>query len=184
MGSLKEHLTLEIAGFWEKYGHYAPLHIYNVDETGIWYYMHPKRIWALRGKSSKIRSSQKHSALLTAVLTIRADGKTLPVLFIVKGSPNGKIAEEVPLYRKDHAWMDTTVWQRYLRELLRLELSGPSVVLLDNLDCHGSPQSEAIVAGELFATMVPLPPKSTFVCQPLNVSQGKVEVALVARRSG
>ncbi|KAF1787151.1 hypothetical protein GQ600_9569 [Phytophthora cactorum] len=63
------------AGFWEKYGHYAPLHIYNVDETRIWYDMHPKRIWALRGKSSKIRSSQKHSALLTAVLIIRADGE-------------------------------------------------------------------------------------------------------------
>ncbi|KAF1786240.1 hypothetical protein GQ600_14551 [Phytophthora cactorum] len=39
--------------------------------------MPPKRIWAPRGKSSKIRSSQKHSVRLTAVLTIRADGEFL-----------------------------------------------------------------------------------------------------------
>ncbi|KAG6943284.1 hypothetical protein JG687_00018559 [Phytophthora cactorum] len=32
------------AGFWEKYGHYAPSDIYNVDETGIWYDIPPKRI--------------------------------------------------------------------------------------------------------------------------------------------
>ncbi|KAG6970585.1 hypothetical protein JG688_00004800, partial [Phytophthora aleatoria] len=65
--------------------------------------------------------------------------------------------------------IDTTAWQRYLRELLRLELNSPSIVLLDSLVCHISPQFEAIVAGEFFATMTALPPKPTSGSQPLDV---------------
>ncbi|KAG6970583.1 hypothetical protein JG688_00004801 [Phytophthora aleatoria] len=41
--------------------------------------MPPKRIWAPRGKSYKIWSSQTHSVRLTAVLTIRADGEFLKI---------------------------------------------------------------------------------------------------------
>jgi hypothetical protein len=62
------------ARFWGDYGHYPPEDIYNVDETGIFYDMPPRRIWAERGESSKIKTQQKQSARITAVLTIRSDG--------------------------------------------------------------------------------------------------------------
>ncbi|RLN52023.1 hypothetical protein BBP00_00009743 [Phytophthora kernoviae] len=54
---------------------------------------------------------------------------------IFKESPTGIITKiKVPLYPKGHvyavqenAWMDTTVWRRYLRELLAYEIGDPSV---------------------------------------------------------
>jgi hypothetical protein len=65
--------------------------------------------------------------------------------------------------------MNSIIWNFYLRNLLNPELSGPSVILLDNLDCHISNEAEEIVAGELFGSVCPLPPNSTSVCQPLDV---------------
>jgi len=65
--------------------------------------------------------------------------------------------------------MTSDIWHHYLRELLKRELTGPSVVLLDNLDCHVADAAEAIVATELFGLLCPFPPHSTSVCQPLDV---------------
>ncbi|CAK4351481.1 unnamed protein product, partial [Aphanomyces euteiches] len=59
--------------FWEKYADYHPSEILNVDETGVYYDMPPRRIWAEVGRSSKVDKSEKHSERSTAVLTIRAD---------------------------------------------------------------------------------------------------------------
>lgn len=38
-------------------------------------------------KPASITAEKKHSARLTAVCTIRADGLKLPLLFIVRGEP-------------------------------------------------------------------------------------------------
>ncbi|RHY47834.1 hypothetical protein DYB38_011684, partial [Aphanomyces astaci] len=65
--------------------------VYNVDETDIYYDMPPRYIWAVRGGSSKISSGEKHSLRMTAVLTVRPDGTKLPILFIMKGVPGGRI---------------------------------------------------------------------------------------------
>lgn len=59
--------------YWNSYGSYSPNRIYNADETGVCYEMPPTKIWAEKGKSSKIPAT-KHSARLTALLTVRADG--------------------------------------------------------------------------------------------------------------
>lgn len=78
-------------GYWRAYGTYSPNRIYNADETGVCYEMAPTKIWAEKGKSSKIPASAKHSARRTALLTVRADGKKLPILFILKAVLNGPI---------------------------------------------------------------------------------------------
>ncbi|OWZ03558.1 hypothetical protein PHMEG_00024689 [Phytophthora megakarya] len=57
------------------------------------------------------------------------------------------------------AWMDSRVWKFYLRSLLLMHITEPSLLLLDNLDCHVSGESEAIVAEELMAVLQPLPKK-------------------------
>lgn len=68
-----------------------------------------------------------------------------------------------------NTWMDGRVWRKYLREVLPHHIEGPSVLLLDNLDCHVATESYDAVAEELNSTIRPLPPNSTSVCQPLNV---------------
>ncbi|KAG6956637.1 hypothetical protein JG688_00011321, partial [Phytophthora aleatoria] len=45
----------------------------------------------------------------------------------------------------------------------------PSVLLVDNFDCHMSDESQRLVAEVANATVVPLPPNSTAVCQLLDV---------------
>ncbi|KAH9147079.1 hypothetical protein AeRB84_009223 [Aphanomyces euteiches] len=70
---------------------------------------------------------------------------------------------------QESAWMDKHVWARYLNELLKFEIVGPSVILCDNLDCHVSEESVNTVSSELFSVLEPLPKNSTSACQPLDV---------------
>ncbi|RHY98005.1 hypothetical protein DYB37_004741 [Aphanomyces astaci] len=162
------------AAFWDKFRDTAAEDIINVDETSVYYDMPPGKTLAPIGGSSKVDKSQKHSDRMTAVLTIR---EKLPILFIVKGEPGGSIeTEEVPTYPAGHvyavqhkAWMDKHVWQMYLTELLKFEITGPTVILADNLDCHVSEASVDTVSTELFGILEPLPKNSTSVCQPLDV---------------
>ncbi|DBA00903.1 TPA: hypothetical protein N0F65_006103, partial [Lagenidium giganteum] len=54
--------------FWCKYTSYNLSRIVNLDETGIFFDIPPRRIWAVRGDSSRILATEKHSARLTAVV--------------------------------------------------------------------------------------------------------------------
>uniref|UniRef100_H3GYX3 DDE-1 domain-containing protein n=1 Tax=Phytophthora ramorum TaxID=164328 RepID=H3GYX3_PHYRM len=158
---------------------YKLFEIFNVDETGIDFDMPPKRSWAGRGHhdSAKVLGLNKHSTRLTAVITARADGKKMPILFIVRGKPGGSIeTKELKKYPKGHvyavqenAWMDTRVWKKYTSELLKYEVNVPSLLLLDNFEAHISEVGQNAVLEDAIARVVPLPPNSTSVCQPLDV---------------
>lgn len=114
---------------------------------------------------------------MTAVLTIRADGGKLSILFIVRGQPGGTIeAQEVPLYPAGHyyavqekAWMDERVWRLYVINCLRYHIDGPSVIMLDNFDSHVSDVGERLVVEEACCAVAALPANATAVCQPLVV---------------
>ncbi|RHY49964.1 hypothetical protein DYB38_011779 [Aphanomyces astaci] len=163
--------------FWSTYGHYPRSQILNVDETGVYFDMPPGMMLAEIGKSSKYKKTTKHSERLTAVMTIRADGVKLPILFIVKGKPGDTIdTSELPTYPPGHvyavqesAWMDDRVWDIYLDELLTAHVEDSSVLLVDNLACHVSDKSYYKVAETMFSVLEPLPPNSTSRCQPLDV---------------
>jgi len=89
--------------------------------------MPPHKIWAEKGVSSAISAAEKNSYRLTAVLTVRADGKKLPILFIIKGREGGYLERnEIQSYLDGHfyavqenAWMDNVTWKMYIMELLR-----------------------------------------------------------------
>ncbi|RHY88644.1 hypothetical protein DYB35_012452 [Aphanomyces astaci] len=111
----KQQRTYEFAAeFHREYIAYGKDCVYNVDETGIYYDMPPRYIWAVRGGSSKISSGEKHSLRMTAVLRVRADGTKLSILFIMKGVPGGRIESgELATFPSGHhyavqerAWMD------------------------------------------------------------------------------
>ena len=152
--------------------------IYNVDETGIYYDMAPHTIWALRGTDGNVATGTRHSYRMTAVLTIRADGLKLPILFIIRGIPGGTIEkDELETFPKGHvyavqenAWMDRKVWKAYLYEVFADHVNEPSVLLVDNFDSHVSQESYRIVQEELGSHICSLPPNSTSHCQPLDVS--------------
>ncbi|RHY81185.1 hypothetical protein DYB35_012205 [Aphanomyces astaci] len=111
---------------------------------------------------------------MTAVLTARADGTKLPIMFSMKVQPDGRMeSKEVPTFPAGHfyavqekAWMDARVWKQFLRSVLHDEIEECSVVLVDNFQSHVSVK---IVNEELGSHLCPLPPNSTTVCQPLDV---------------
>ncbi|RHY00133.1 hypothetical protein DYB36_013388 [Aphanomyces astaci] len=93
---------------------FSPSVIINVDETGMSYDMPPHAIWSVKGGSSKISSGEKHSYRMTAVLSVRANGEKLPILFILRGSPVAalKLASLRPirlvttmLFKRAPGWM-------------------------------------------------------------------------------
>ncbi|RHZ04941.1 hypothetical protein DYB26_010768 [Aphanomyces astaci] len=134
------------ATFWEKHDEKPLRDIVNVDETAVYYDMPPRRT-------------------------------KLPILLIVRGQTGGPIeTDEVPTYPDGHvytvqetAWMDESVWVYHLKELLKYELVGPSVLLVDNLAAHVSYTSRRTVDEELYGFLEPLPPNTTSVFQPLDV---------------
>ncbi|RHY91064.1 hypothetical protein DYB31_012252 [Aphanomyces astaci] len=91
---------------------------YNADETGIYFDMCPNSIWAVRGGSSYVANSETHPYRMTALLTVRADGPKLPILFVIRGEPGGvNETNEFNEYPPGHfyamqkkAWMNGDVW--------------------------------------------------------------------------
>ncbi|KAG3254562.1 hypothetical protein PI124_g883 [Phytophthora idaei] len=67
--------------------------VFNTDGTGIYYDTLPSKMLPEKGKPATITSEQKHSARLTTVCTVCADGRKLPLLFIVRGEPGGTIEQ-------------------------------------------------------------------------------------------
>ncbi|KAF0694709.1 Aste57867_14436 [Aphanomyces stellatus] len=163
--------------FYEDHGDTPDNCVFNVDETAIHFDMPPRYIWSRRGESSKLSTGEKHSYRMTAVLTIRRDGVKLPILFVIRGQPGGKIdTDEIPKYPHGHfytmhakAWMDKGVWQQYLWFVLGENIQGKSVLVLDNFKSHVS--KEGIKTAESIGCVVcPLPANATSHCQPLDVS--------------
>ncbi|RHY17809.1 hypothetical protein DYB36_013148, partial [Aphanomyces astaci] len=155
------------ASFWSKFRMTDTSDIINVDETSVYYDMPPGKTLAKIGGSSKVDKTQKHSDRMTK----------LPILFILKGTPGGLIERhEIPTYPSGHvyvvqpnAWMDKSVWDVYLNDVLKFEIDGPSVVVTDNLEAHVTPESYDTVSSKLFSVLQPLPKNTTSMCQPLDV---------------
>ncbi|KAF0683003.1 Aste57867_24913 [Aphanomyces stellatus] len=165
------------ARFYSDHGDMPDDCVYNVDETGIQYDMPPRYIWSKIGGTPKLSTGEKHSYRMTAVLTIRRDGEKLPILFVIKGQPGGRIDKhEVPTFPEGHfytmqskAWMDGGVWQQYLWWVLAERVTKPSLLVLDNFDSHVSEEGVA-TASEIGYEVCPLPANATSHCQPLDVS--------------
>ncbi|KAF0693283.1 Aste57867_15731 [Aphanomyces stellatus] len=91
-----------------KYGDTALDCIYKADETGIYYDMCPKTIWAVRGGGSYVANTETHSYRMTTLLTVRADGKKLPILFVIRGADGGTIeTKEFDDYPQGHYYAAT-----------------------------------------------------------------------------
>ncbi|KAH9141880.1 hypothetical protein AeRB84_013995 [Aphanomyces euteiches] len=115
---------------------------------------------------------------MTAVLTIRADGGKLPILFVIKGCPGGIIETEVILTFPDghvyavqqRAWMNGRISRSYLESVFAPNVEGPSLMLVDNFHSHVTDESFKFVQEDCGSHLVPLPANSTSHCQPLDVA--------------
>ncbi|RHY36934.1 hypothetical protein DYB25_009926 [Aphanomyces astaci] len=158
---VRDEFAEEFHRSYRQYGHDT---VYN--ETGFYYDMPPRYIWDVRGGGATISSGEMHSMRMTVVLTARADGTKLPMLFVIRGASGGRIeTNEFPTFPAGHVyamqnkvWMDDDVWKTYLRSLLLPMLVEPSVLLLDNFVSHVSDKSYKVVNVEIAMTIISIIP--------------------------
>ncbi|RHY26663.1 hypothetical protein DYB32_007415 [Aphanomyces invadans] len=95
----------------------------------------------------------------------------------MRGVPNGLIQQnefdDYPIGHRyavqESAWVDDRVWALYLRSVVRPKIKEPSLLILDNFEPHVSAKGVKIAAEEAGCTVVPLPPNTTSITQPLDV---------------
>lgn len=103
--------------FMSTYSRFKRSNLFNADETGIYYIPKLQQSLAFKGEGNKCIGHTKHGGRMTALLTVAADGRKLPILFIIPGKPGGKIEKkEIPSLKKQYpsavftiqknAWMD------------------------------------------------------------------------------
>ncbi|GMF53439.1 unnamed protein product [Phytophthora fragariaefolia] len=81
--------------------------------------------------------------------------------------------------------MDSTDWKWFVQNLLKYAFDGAAALLLDNFDSNVSEEGRRVVVEEANATVVPLPPNTTAVCQPLDVGvMGPLKTKLRAKFRG
>ncbi|GMF19146.1 unnamed protein product [Phytophthora fragariaefolia] len=128
--------------------------------------MSPTWFWALKDRKdpARIVKLTEHKGYMADVLTIRRDGKI----------GGGIKRDELPTYPpgycytvQEHGWMDATGWKYFVQNLLKYAFDGP--LPFNNFDCHVSEEKHRVVAEKANATVVPLQPNTTAVCQPLDV---------------
>ncbi|OWY93626.1 hypothetical protein PHMEG_00036906 [Phytophthora megakarya] len=173
--NLEESKALFAIEFWKNYNSYWGGGVLNVDETVIMFDVPPIKAWAGRGRkdSARILGANKHAGRMTAVRTVRDNDKVVKnylfsssfVAYLVAASSRMNLTSTWTAIsthvKKMHGWI--------VRKLLKFEIDDPSVLIVDNFECHVSEEGQGVVADGANAMVVPFPPNSMAVCQPLDV---------------
>jgi hypothetical protein len=108
--------------------------IINMDQTPIFFLMHPKKMLEILGKKTIfIRTSTNNTRRAPIVLTIMAAGNQLVPMVVYKGMENGTIKKlELPnhehmfIYKaQDNVWMDKRVMLRWVEDVLAPYIHSP-----------------------------------------------------------
>lgn len=160
--------------------HALPEHVYNYDETNITDDPGAKKVLVPRG-TKRVERVQEHSRTSISIMICgTAKGILLPPMVVYKaqhlyenwttGGPAGTVYEVTP-----SGWFDMTTFEKWFFDILIPHINANSspeetkVVIGDNLASHFSPRVvEAAIANNIY--MTPLPPNSTHLMQPLDVS--------------
>ena len=148
--------------------HYHPNDVFNCDETGLYWKMEPKRGLSTRPLSGLKQNKDR----VTILLTCNATGsEKLMHLFIHKyQNPRtlkgiNKTSLPVDYYWNNQAWMQTSIWNDYLKKLNRKMHNANRKILLlvDNAPTHN------LLDIELTNVVIHyLPPNTTAFLQPLD----------------
>jgi len=161
-----------------KSGRYSAQSMWNVDETGITNVHKPCKVIATKGarQVSKITSGER-GATVTVICAMSAAGQYVPPMIIwprkrmtdvlMKGAPPGSIGTV-----SDNGWTDCSLFVKWLSHFIsctNCSKEKPCILVIDGHNSHKS--LEAIdVARDHGITMITLPPHTTHMLQPLDVT--------------
>lgn len=140
--------------------------IYNADEFGLFYQALPDK--TLHLKSEKCVGGKHSKTRLTGMAAANAVGEKLPMFVIGKSAKPRCFAgvRNLPCrYRSQKkSWMDSTLFEEWIRELDRKFLGEGRKVALIVDNCPAHPHVEGLKAIQL----VFLPPNTTSKTQPMD----------------
>ena len=152
-----------------------PENVYNLDETS--FCTDANRVKFLSGVGQKAYKQLEGTGRenTTVMACVSASGKVLPPLFIFKGNnlwTNWKGDNDIPgsfYAASENGWMTTVIFQEWFYKFCTLVKERPLLLLLDGHVTHldmGTIQH----AKDNEVTIIKLPPHTTDVLQPLDVT--------------
>lgn len=147
--------------------HLPNSHIFNWDETGLFYRNTP--YYSLCGPGDNSTGGKNDNVCITLMLSINADGSSRDIVLIGKSkTPRNTCADfwlqnGLSYYSNQSAWMDSTIFNKLLLDFDR-SLNSPAVLLLDNFAGHKICNQQELQ----FVVPIFLPANTTAKTQPLD----------------
>lgn len=161
----------------------------NLDETNLTPERRKSRVLAARGARRTHTLCNEARFSMTCLPVVFADGTYMPPHFIVKGKKRPRwwgspeyqamlastVFAEASLSVQDNGWMDTVIFLTWFQEKFlpftadRRSAVTPVILVLDNFSGHVHPEVLQ-KAKDNHVIMVGLPPHSTHITQPLDVT--------------
>lgn len=157
---------------------YSLSDIYNMDETGLFYRMSPRR--ALATELRKGRKKQKERVTLALCSNASGSDKMAPLLIGKSKNPRcfrGARVENLGIFYRSNksAWMKGDVFEEWLKIFSARARGRQVVLLLDNASSHHAPLGDLDFEGGLYVCryservlIVFLPPNLTSAIQPMD----------------
>ena len=154
----------------------CPGQIYNVDETGLAYEHRPQKLVTLKGQQKVRCRTANNKSQITVVACVNAIGQAIPpyVIYDAKTLNPGWMQGGVPgtaYTRSPSGWIDTELFHLWMKDhFLQYAVSRrPLLLILDGHSTHYQPATVQY-AKDNGVVMLCLPPHSSHVSQPLDVS--------------
>ncbi|KAE8883601.1 hypothetical protein PF005_g25222 [Phytophthora fragariae] len=146
---------------------YEPRDVFNLDETGLFYQMPPRKLQV--GKTKRA----KH---LTIGLCCNMDGSEKLEPVVIHSDQNGVEGTQIPvrLYANPQAWMTGGNFTDWLQAFNALMKDRHVLLLVDNAPCHGTTEVQLSNVRVYF-----LPPNTPDYLQPMRagiIQQFKIHV--------
>ena len=150
--------------------------IYNIDETGLFYKLTPRRmyvsIWEDRKFLRGIKAVKAKDRVTTFVRTNATGTQKLSMAIIgtAKQPRCFKIrAPAVPYFQHKDAWADTVTFRAWFYRVsipfIRKTTSRKVALVMDNCGSHGNDLTDSLKQVRIFA----LPPNCTSLHQPMDM---------------
>lgn len=156
---------------WDK-----PGSILNCDESGLQLIYKPGKVVSVKGKKEVYaQTNVEKGETVTIMACVTACGQFMPPFVIMKGQrKNDSFSVGMPpgttISMSEKGYMTGEVFLKFLDHLATYKPEGPILLILDGHSSHSKDLKVLEHALELGITMLCLPPHSTHVLQPLDVS--------------
>ena len=157
-------------------GSFKPEFIFNMDETGLFFKLFPKRSYIMTGENKKLLRGTKEMGAkdrVSAFVCTNAIGSLKLPMALIGKSANLRCFRAgqpaVPYFSQRNAWSDTVTFKKCFTTVflpfIRNVTSEPVALVMENCGPHGTDRSDHREQVEILT----LPPNCTAKFQPMDM---------------